>query len=137
MANQKLIEETKNSALFRELCTLMDNGAKPASLILTALVKGIEIGRGQGPSFPLPRIEDSDEKFVLDSALSDPVYFEKGLSELFEYMPMMRDHISLGCFVHDISVISIVAKQLVMFFQLQRRAAERREIEDLEFLVRN
>ena len=137
MTNQKLIDETRNSELFRLLCEKLFAGEKPVSLILTALVKGIEIGRGQGPSFPLPRIEDSDEKFVLDSALSDPVYFEKGLNELFEYMPMMRDHISLGCFVHDISVISIVAKQLVMFFQLQRRAAERREIEDLEFLIRN
>ena len=137
MISQKLIHETKQSALFKELCTLIQDGTNPSSLILTALVRGIEIGRTQGPSFPLPRITDEDEKAVLLEATTEPDYFEKGLNDLFEYMPGMRDHISLGTLVHDLNVISLVAKQLVVFFKIQQRAAERREVEDLEYLVRS
>ena len=135
MISPKLVEETKQSNLFKELCEKLKDGVNPSSLILIAIVYGIDLGRSQ-QSFPLPPILDEDEKFVLEEATSDKAFFEKGLNDLFEYMPGMRDHISLGTLVHSLDVVSLVAKQLVVFFKIQQRAAERKQVEDLEYLVR-
>lgn len=128
------IEEVKKSDLFQRLCTALSNRSTP-DIVLTALIYGIDEGK-RSQTFPLPHPTREDYEFVL-SEIGDENKLEEGLKNLLDYSPFMADHLTRGITIAGVEAFSIAARNIVFFFMILQRAAERREIEDLEFLVRD
>lgn len=133
--SQASIDEARSSDLFKYLCLLLKTNP-PENVVLTALVYGIESGRKR-QSFPLPTITEDDWESVLKESATVPDFLESGLKDLTEYAPWVRDHFVIGCLAQGVEATSMVASHIVLMFRIMQRAAERREIEDLEYLVRD
>lgn len=133
--SQTSINETRSSDLFKSLCLLLKTNS-PENVVLTALVYGIELGRKRR-SFPLPTVTEDDWRSVMKESIDDGKFMESGLKDITEYLPWMGGHFLAGCLVQGPEITSMVAGQLVFLFRVMQYASERREIENLEYLVRD